>query len=139
MSNTSVTCILSGTYTYARRWVRYEIARSIVKGNGILVVRVNSMKDRTGNASPQGPNPLAFMGMYKVGDGRILLAEVNGGKWVRYEDYTQAVTLPAGWRQPASTNVVRLSEYAGEYCYVANNGAQNFAGWVQAAAAAAGR
>ena len=32
IKNTSVTCVLAGTYTYQRRWVRYEIARSIVTG-----------------------------------------------------------------------------------------------------------
>jgi len=28
LENTSVTCVLAGTHTWSRRWVRYEIARS---------------------------------------------------------------------------------------------------------------
>jgi hypothetical protein len=35
LDNTSVTCVLTGTDTWRRRWVRYEIARSVVKGNGL--------------------------------------------------------------------------------------------------------
>lgn len=36
LEGTSVTCVLAGTATHGRRWVRYEIARSVVKGNGLL-------------------------------------------------------------------------------------------------------
>ena len=102
MKNTSVTCILAGEQTYARRWVRYEIARSIVKGNGLLVVKIHNLKNQSQYISSPGPNPLNFMGTYLVGDGRILLAEKTNGKWVRYEDHTQAVTLPSSWRRPTS-------------------------------------
>lgn len=139
IKNTSVTCILTGTQTFARRWVRYEIARSIIKGNGLLVVRVNAMKNQQGYVSAAGPNPLAFIGTYKLADGRILLAEKNNGKWVRYMDYTQAVTLPNYWVPPTSLSVVPLSHYAGDYCYVANNGGANFSSWVRQAAENAGK
>ena len=37
LENTSVTCVLAGASTWSRRWVRYEIARSVVKGNGLLL------------------------------------------------------------------------------------------------------
>jgi len=134
MKNTSVTCVLAGSETYNRRWVRYEIARSIVKGNGLLVVRIHSVKNQAGFIARQGPNPLDYMGTYRTSDGRILLAEKKNGKWVQYCDYTQAVTLPSAWRKPVSTNVVSLSSCARTYCYVANSGRQNFATWVRHAA-----
>lgn len=138
LKNTSVTCVLAGSDTYARRWVRYEIARSIVKGNGLMVVRVHNMKNQAGYVSNKGPNPLDYMGTYKVDGGRILLAEKKNGKWVRYNDFTQSVTLPAQWRQPVSKNVLPLSTYARDYCYIANNGAANFAMWVRHAAGMTG-
>ncbi len=138
LKNTSVTSVLAGSATYARRWVRYEIARSIVKGNGLLVVRIHNMKNQAGYTSQAGPNPLDYIGTYKIGDGRVLFAEKNNGKWVRYSDYTQAVTLPSQWRQPTSTTVVPLSTYARDYCYVAHNGAANFASWVRHAAEMSG-
>lgn len=48
MKNTSVTCVLAGTQTYSRRWVRYEIARSLVKGNGLLLVKIHNLTDQHG-------------------------------------------------------------------------------------------
>ncbi len=138
MKNTSVTCVLAGSETYARRWVRYEIARSIVKGNGLLVVNIHNLKNQAGYVSNLGVNPLDFIGTYRVDDGRIFLAEKNNGTWERYTDYTQAVTLPKGWQQPTSTNVLPLSLYARKYCYVTNGGAQNFGVWVRHAAGMTG-
>lgn len=138
MKNTSVTCVLAGSETYARRWVRYEIARSIVKGNGLLVVRIHNMKNQAGYVAQAGPNPLDYVGTYKLDDGRILFAEKNNGKWVRYSDYTQTVTLPSLWRKPTSTAVVPLSAYARDYCYIAHNGGANFASWVRHAAGMSG-
>ena len=43
LKNTSVTCVLVGQHTALRRWVRYEIFRSFMRGNGLLAVRINSI------------------------------------------------------------------------------------------------
>lgn len=140
MKNTSVTCVLAGTHTWARRWVRYEIARSLVKGNGLLVVKIHNMADPNGNGCAEGPNPLDNMSVYRVDDGRILIAEWdNAGKWIRYGDYTQGIDLPQSWRAPSNTNVVQLSSYSRIYDYVVDNGSENFASWVAAAAQDASR
>jgi hypothetical protein len=138
IKNTSVTCVLVGTATYERRWVRYELARSVVKGNGLLAVKINLMGNQQGYVSQEGPNPLDYMGVYNAG-GVIRLAEIKGGKWIRYEDYTQAVELPATWIKPHDTNVIRLSRYAGSYCYKTQNGGANFSSWVRQAASDVGR
>lgn len=134
IKNTSVTCILSGTETHQRRWVRYEIARSIVKKNGLLVVKIHKMKDKSGYDSSPGENPLDYMGVYKADDDRILLAEKVYGKWIRYKDYTQSVVIPPQWRKPTSNSVIKLSSYARSYCYVGDNGTVNFPAWVRHAA-----
>ena len=134
MSNTSVTCVLVGAQTHERRWVRYEIARSIVKSNGILSVNIHGLKNRDGYTSAAGVNPLDCMGLYLVPDGKILLAEKKNGRWVRYEDYMQAVTLPRGWRQPTSTTPIPLSAYTRNYCYINDRGYENFSSWVRHAA-----
>lgn len=138
MKNTSVTCVLAGAETFSRRWVRYEIARSLVKGNGLLVVKVHNLKNNAGFKSSEGPNPLDHMGVYLVDGGKILLAEKDNGTWKRYDDYTQAVQLPAAWRKPTSLTPIPLSTYARTYCYVANNGHSNFSTWVQHAATLTG-
>lgn len=138
IKNTSVTCVLVGSNTFERRWVRYEIARSVVKGNGLLAVGIHRMGNRQGYVSNEGPNPLDYMAVYKAGDS-IRLAEFKNGKWVKYDDYTQPVTLPATWIKPHDTNVIRLSRYAGRYCYKEQLGSTNFSSWVRQAAADVGR
>ena len=140
MANTSVTCVLAGAYTWQRRWVRYEIGRSIVKGNGLLTVKIHNLQNLDGYLSNEGPNPLDHMGVYRVPDGRMLLAETNAqGQWIRYEDYTQAVSLPAGWEQPATTAPIPLSRYARLYDYTLDGGCENFGSWAATAAMEAAR
>lgn len=138
MKNTSVTCVLVGSETFGRRWVRYEIARSVIKGNGLLAVKIHLMGDRQGYVSREGLNPLDFMGIYNAGR-EIRLAELKNGTWVQYGDYTQAVELPATWEKPRDTNVIKLSHYSGLYCYKVQNGGANFSSWVRQAAADVGR
>lgn len=138
IKNTSVTCVLVGSETFGRRWVRYEIARSVIKGNGLLAVKIHLMGDRQGYVSQEGPSPLDCMGVYNTGSG-IRLAEVKNGKWVKYEDYAQAIELPVTWAKPHDTNVIKLSRYAGLYCYKTQNGGANFSSWVSQAAADVGR
>lgn len=139
MQNTSVTCVLVGASTWTRRWVRYEIARSVVKGNGLLAVGVHHLRNQQGVASTEGANPLSAMGLYRIDDGRILFAEWLDGKWVRYRDYTSAVTLPPTWRKPDNADVVQLTNYARVYCYTQDDGRQNFSSWVSEAAKSVGR
>jgi hypothetical protein len=138
LKNTSVTCVLAGTNTWRRRWVRYEIARSILKGNGLLTVDIHDVKDKTGLTTQRGADPLAQMGVYKT-DGNIYLAEWNGIKWIKYEDYSLAIPPGALWfAAPTTTDVVQFSKYCPRYDFVANQGRGNIGSWVEAAAKTAG-
>ena len=74
LDNTSVTCILASQYTHQRRWVRYEIAQSMVKGNGLLSVFIHQLKDKDGYISRKGENPLDEMGVY-LANGSYYLVE----------------------------------------------------------------
>lgn len=139
LENTSVTCVLAGTETWLRRWVRYEIAKSVLRGNGLLTVRIDRQGDRHGNMCAAGPDPLDCVGVYLAAPDRILFAEWANGRWQRYMDYQQAVKLPPQWQPPLSTSVVPLSTYARSYCYVADYGSQRFASWVEAAAQGVGK
>ena len=38
---TSTTCVLVGSDTYLRRWVRYEVLKSFRRGNGMFAVHIN--------------------------------------------------------------------------------------------------
>jgi hypothetical protein len=139
LNNTSVTCVLIGTETWARRWVRYEIARSVLKGNGLLGVYIHGIKNQEGLAAPKGPNPLDNMGVYKV-DAGIFLAEWKDSKWVKYGDYTLAIPANDLWFDPPKDgNVVRLGRHCLTYDFIEQNGRSNIGGWIETAAGVAGR
>src|SRR6266446_9625031 len=57
VENTSVTCALIGTETWQRRWVRYEILKSYDRGNKLLGVHINGVKDKYQQTYAQGRDP----------------------------------------------------------------------------------
>ena len=134
MKNTSVTCVLVGSETYVRPWVRFEIAQSVVKGNALLVVYINKLEDKNQSTSVAGPNPLDYMGI-GCRKGRFLISErTNDDKWVPYEHHRKGITLPSSWEKPDPEKVIRLKNFADTYCYVDCDGSTNFVDWVHEAA-----
>ena len=139
MENTSVSCVLAGTNTFERRWVRYEIARSIIKGNGLLTVFIHGIENPKRQTSQKGTDPLSQMGLYKA-NGRVLLAEAKGGKWVKYSDYTRAIPEAGLWcRAPTTDKVTPLSSHCHNYDFVRQDGRNRIGAWIESAAKAAGR
>jgi Thoeris protein ThsB, TIR-like domain len=55
----TVTTVLIGENTASRKWVKYEIAESVRRGNGLFGVHIYKIEDQNGNESQQGANPLA--------------------------------------------------------------------------------
>jgi hypothetical protein len=63
---TSAVCVLVGSGTWLRRWVRYEIARAVIDGRGLLAVHLNNITHhKTLGVHALGPNPLYYMGVGK--------------------------------------------------------------------------
>lgn len=60
LEGTSVTVVLIGTQTAQRRYVSYEIARSIARGNGLLGIFIHNIKDKLGRSDAQGEVPEAL-------------------------------------------------------------------------------
>jgi hypothetical protein len=58
LKGTSVTAVLIGQETANRTYVKYEIDQSIARGNGLLGVAINKIKNREGEVDEPGPNPL---------------------------------------------------------------------------------
>jgi MTH538 TIR-like domain (DUF1863) len=139
LKNSSVTCVLVGAETASRRWVRYEIVRSVLKKNGVLAVFIHDVKNVDGETSAKGANPLDQVGVYKTDSG-IYFAEKNGGKWVKFADYTLAISEADLWFDaPSSTTVVPLSKHCLCYDFASHNGRENIGRWIEAAANLAGR
>lgn len=57
LENTTVTAVLIGAETASRKWVDYEIEQSIKRGNGLLGVHIDQIKDQSGKTSKRGAVP----------------------------------------------------------------------------------
>lgn len=91
--------------------VRYEIAQSIIKGNGLLSVFIHQLKDKDGYISRKGTNPLDEMGVYLANES-YYLAEWHDNKWIKYRDFLNPITLNSRFSpKPKSNAVVRLSSF----------------------------
>lgn len=96
---TSVTVVANGGATYLSRWVRYEIAKSLQRGNALMVVDIDGV-----GLSPQptkGPHPLDFMAARPWQDGRGFdVLEYNGSAWVSFDKIPKVSMSECGY--PAS-------------------------------------
>ncbi len=57
LDGTSVTVVLVGAETNARKYVDYEIEQSHSKGNGMLAIHIHKLKDKEGKTDTKGVNP----------------------------------------------------------------------------------
>jgi hypothetical protein len=60
LKGTSVTVVLIGAETSGRKYVTYEIDKSIACGNGLLGIYINNIKDKDGRIDPVGAVPAAL-------------------------------------------------------------------------------
>ena len=131
LQNTTVTTVLIGSETYARRWVRYEIAKSMAKGNKLLGVHINGIKGKNGRTKNLGPNPFDYLAYQYSNDGKKLsIFEWKNRKWVEYQDlapYTLETTAPLHKRG----KFYKLSSDYSIYNWIRNDGYNNFAKWVE--------
>jgi hypothetical protein len=133
VDGTSKTCVLVGTETYARPWVRYEIFKSLVRGNHLLAVHINSIKGPDKKTKPLGTDPFDHVGVRFAQDGKTAeLIDWNPTK-KEWQPYTQiegkavhALKAPAGQAGKA----VKLSALYRTYDWVEDDGYQNFASWL---------
>ena len=77
---TSVTAVLIGQETASRDYVKYEIDQSIAKGKGLLGVRIEKIKNKSGEVDEAGSNPLPSK--YKVYRWNSDKGYENFGTWV---------------------------------------------------------
>jgi hypothetical protein len=141
---TSAVCVLIGTETWQRRWVKYEIACSVIDGRGLLAVHINGL-NHIERQRPDllGFNPLRILGVGKASSGKFYLYEnhqlLGGPDWRLYQDYTWEVSLPAYLREPPVGWVRPLSAGTAEYNYATGDGHKNIGAWIDHAAQRAGR
>jgi len=67
LKGTSVTVVFIGAKTAGRKYINYEINRSIARGNGVVGIQIHELKDREGKTDSVGETPAALTkGGYKV-------------------------------------------------------------------------
>jgi hypothetical protein len=136
---TSAVCVLVGTDTWSRQWVKYEIARSVIDSRGLLAVHINGINHHLRRTPDQlGYNPLQIIGVYGAPNGQFYLYEK---RYVLLNALTNqgAVPLPKYLPSPQVGYVTPLSYHTAEYNYVLNEGHKKIGSWIDAAAQAAGR
>ena len=132
LDGTSVTCVLVGSETHGRRWVRYEVTKSFRKGNALLSVHINSIKGRDQLTKPSGPNPLDYLGVTYSGSGlNATLWENVSGNWKEYTDLDGSASYQVGQvDQQYRGKGFKLAQWYKAYDWVADNGYENFSSWV---------
>ena len=68
LERASVTCVLIGQGTSQSKWVKYEIDRSYAQDKGILGIFIHNLKNKEGNTTRKGLNPIPNSFMAKSYD-----------------------------------------------------------------------
>lgn len=132
LDGTSVTCVLVGSQTYLRPWVRYEILKSFRKGNRLLAVHINSIRAKDQSVKPLGPNPLKSVGITFSATGQTAtLWEKGNGGWSEYTEIDGSASYQTGGvDQQYWGKGFNLGQWYREYDWVTHDGYNNFASWV---------
>jgi hypothetical protein len=129
LDNTSVTVVLIGSDTFNRKWVRYEIIKSLSKGNKIIGVNINGIKSKLGHTKQSGPNPFDYLGLEYSNDGKNLsFWECNDCKWVPYDGLDPYSISEA--KEYYKGKRFKLSHFYDTYDWVNDDGYNNFSSWI---------
>ncbi|MGF6505872.1 TIR domain-containing protein [Paraburkholderia sp. 32] len=132
LENTSNTCVLIGSDTYARPWVRYEILYSIRRGNHVFGVHINKIKGKDGKVKANGPNPFEYVALKYSSDGTsVEPMEFKNGKWMAFSEMG-AYKLKNVASRERWGKAMKLSDIGYKtYCWSDNDGYNSFANWVK--------
>jgi len=131
LENTSVTCVLIGTDTWKRRWVRYEILKSYDRGNLMLGIHINNVPDKNRQTFAQGRNPFDFLGFTVSTDGnKLTFQEHNGTDWGIYQDLSPKIV---NWGSQYWGKGYKFSAWVPCFDWTGGDGYNNFSTWVDGA------
>lgn len=102
LERTSVTVVLIGAETSKRKYVEYEILQSYRRGNGLLGIYINKVKDSSGNTDLKGINPFDNCYVTENGQRRYFSEMYKTYDWVADDGYNnlskwvEAAAIAAG-------------------------------------------
>lgn len=137
LRNTTVTCVLVGAETTLRRWVRYEIFQSFIRGNGLLAVRVHSIRDLNNMISARGGNPFDALA-FRIDQDRVRFREYLTTGWGDAQDVG---SMPL---QDVAYDLGRMDHHTFACLFPifewdTDDGYKNLGRWIEEAAGLAGR
>ena len=133
LKNTSATCVLVGSQTFVRPWVRYEVLKSIKKGNKVLGVHINGIPDKSKKTKNLGINPFNYLGLKYSADGyRLTMYEYKNSCWSTYTEVGGSSSYILSKQAPLEKRgkFFKLSTFYPTYLWNKNNGYKNFTKWV---------
>lgn len=87
LEGTSVTVVLIGAETSSRKYVGYEIEQSYKRGNGLLGIYINKMKDKDGHTDVRGANPFDSWHVTVQGQKKYFSSIYTTYDWVDDDGY----------------------------------------------------
>ncbi len=130
--NTSVTCVLIGSETYQRPWVRYEIFRSIYKGNALIGIHINGITGKDKRTKTNGPNPFDHVAVKFSDDGKkYAFTENKDGNWHFWEEIDSTRWFDNDYFDLKHAGKhLKLSYFFKTYDWTTEDGYENFGDWV---------
>ena len=132
LQNTSVTCVLIGSETYMRPWVRYEIFKSMKGGSRVFGVHINGIPDKNKITKQSGPNPFDYLGIkYSLDGTDLTMYEWKNGSWATYNEIDNSASYTI--KQVSTANLgkfFKLSHFYPTYLWNKEKGYENFPKWV---------
>lgn len=132
----TVLCVLIGSETFTRRWVHYEVFRSIASGMGLFGIRIHGIPDPHKGVDVTGASPFEVLG-YGRKSGKLcpMIRYETGWKEAPYQSLIDdsAADYLDGQDKPVLSSIFSV------YDWDNHNGYENFSTWVEAAAAQAGK
>lgn len=129
LDGTTVTCVLIGTGTWCRPWVRYELLKSYDRGNKLFGVHINSVPDKNRQTFVQGSNPFDYLGFVISEDGtKLTYYEHDGTGWKVYQNLP---AKPVRYAQQYWRKGFKLSNWVPCYDWTSGDGYNNFGTWVE--------
>ena len=136
LQNTTVTCVLVGADTCLRRWVRYEIFRSFMRGNGLLAIRIHMIGSLHTPPASSGDNPFDCVA-FTVENETVRFKEIKTTGWQRASDVGTMPLRDVTYRLGGRANHT-FSALFPIYDWSVDKGYDNIGTWIESAAANAG-
>lgn len=130
INGTTVTCVLIGSQTFDRKWVKYEVFKSLERGNKILGVHINGVRGKDGFIKQAGPDPFLYLAVKRTGDTTYQCLEYVMGSWRVFSElptidtrHVSGIRLLEAY-QLSQFSTIRVHDW------VNGEGHINFASWI---------